>query len=325
MTPVIMSITPQFPTEQTEDGEFNRQTDAFRAWVTADGSTGYPAARDRYHLYVSWACPWAHRTIIVRKLKSLEQVIGLTAVDPLRDERGWAFRDGPGHSRDPVNGFHFLSEAYRASDPGYRDRVTVPVLWDKMTGRIVSNSDDDIIRMFNSEFAQFTSAGIDLCPNSLRAEIDHLNEMIYEDVNNGVYRAGFATTQRAYEQAARRLFSTLDRLENRLSGQRYLLGDRMVETDVRLFVTLIRFDAVYHGHFKCNLRRIVDYPNLFGYMKDMYQSDGIEDTVNFDHIKRHYYMTHHDINPTRIVPLGPDQDLRSPHHRERMAHGSPTT
>ena len=320
-----MSITPQFPTEQTEDGEFNRQTDAFRAWVTADGSSGYPAARDRYHLYVSWACPWAHRTIIVRKLKSLEQVIGLTAVDPLRDERGWAFRDGPGHSRDPVNGFHFLSEAYRASDPGYRDRVTVPVLWDKMTGRIVSNSDDDIIRMFNSEFAQFTSAGIDLCPDSLRAEIDHLNEMIYEDVNNGVYRAGFATTQRAYEQAARRLFGTLDRLEDRLSGQRYLLGDRMVETDVRLFVTLIRFDAVYHGHFKCNLRRIVDYPNLFGYMKDMYQSDGIADTVNFDHIKRHYYMTHHDINPTRIVPLGPDQDLRSPHHRERMAHGSPTT
>ena len=320
-----MSITPQFPTEQTEDGEFNRQTDAFRAWVTADGSSGYPAARDRYHLYVSWACPWAHRTIIVRKLKSLEQVIGLTAVDPLRDERGWAFRDGPGHSRDPVNGFHFLSEAYRASDPGYRDRVTVPVLWDKMTGRIVSNSDDDIIRMFNSEFAQFTSAGIDLCPDSLRAEIDHLNEMIYEDVNNGVYRAGFATTQRAYEQAARRLFGTLDRLEDRLSGQRYLLGDRMVETDVRLFVTLIRFDAVYHGHFKCNLRRIVDYPNLFGYMKDLYQSDGIADTVNFDHIKRHYYMTHHDINPTRIVPLGPDQDLRSPHHRERIAHGSPTT
>ena len=320
-----MSITPQFPTEQTEDGEFNRQTDAFRAWVTADGSSGYPAARDRYHLYVSWACPWAHRTIIVRKLKSLEQVIGLTAVDPLRDERGWAFRDGPGHSRDPVNGFHFLSEAYRASDPGYRDRVTVPVLWDKMTGRIVSNSDDDIIRMFNSEFAQFTSAGIDLCPDSLRAEIDQLNEMIYEDVNNGVYRAGFATTQRAYEQAVRRLFGTLDRLEDRLSGQRYLLGDRMVETDVRLFVTLIRFDAVYHGHFKCNLRRIVDYPNLFGYMKDVYQSDGIADTVNFDHIKRHYYMTHHDINPTRIVPLGPDQDLRSPHHRERIAHGSPTT
>ncbi len=320
-----MSITPQFPTEQTEDGEFNRQTDAFRAWVTADGSSGYPAARDRYHLYVSWACPWAHRTIIVRKLKSLEQVIGLTAVDPLRDERGWAFRDGPGHSRDPVNGFHFLSEAYRASDPGYRDRVTVPVLWDKMTGRIVSNSDDDIIRMFNSEFAQFTSAGIDLCPDSLRAEIDHLNEMIYEDVNNGVYRAGFATTQRAYEQAARRLFGTLDRLEDRLSGQRYLLGDRVVETDVRLFVTLIRFDAVYHGHFKCNLRRIVDYPNLFGYMKDLYQSDGIADTVNFDHIKRHYYMTHHDINPTRIVPLGPDQDLRSPHHRERIAPGSPTT
>jgi len=320
-----MSITPQFPTEQTEDGEFNRQTDAFRAGITADGSSGYPAASDRYHLYVSWACPWAHRTIIVRKLKSLEQVIGLTAVDPVRDERGWAFRDGPGHSRDPVNGFHFLSEAYRASDPRYSGRVTVPVLWDTVTGRIVSNSDDDIIRMFNSEFAQFASAGIDLYPDNLRDEIDHLNEMIYEDVNNGVYRAGFATTQRAYEQAVRRLFGTLDRLENRLSGQRYLFGNRMVETDVRLFVTLIRFDAVYHGHFKCNLRRIVDYPNLFGYMKDVYQSKGIADTVDFDHIKRHYYMTHHEINPTRIVPLGPDQDLRSPHHRERIGDGSSTT
>ena len=313
-----MNITPQFPTEQTEGGEFNRQKDAFRAWVTADGSSGYPAARDRYHLYVSWACPWAHRTIIVRKLKSLEQVIGLTAVDPIRDEQGWAFRDGPGHSRDPVNGFHFISEAYRASDPGYRGRVTVPVLWDKITGRIVSNSDDDIIRMLNNEFVQFTSAGIDLYPDDLRAEIDRLNEMIYADVNNGVYRAGFATTQRAYERAVRRLFGTLDRLEDRLSGQRYLFGNRMVETDVRLFVTLIRFDAVYYGHFKCNLRRIVDYPNLFGYMKDLYQSDGIADTVNLDHIKRHYYMTHHEINPTRIVPLGPDQDLRSPHHRERI-------
>jgi putative glutathione S-transferase len=323
MANVTMSTTPQFPSEQTEDGEFNRQTDAFRVWITADGSSGYPAARNRYHLYVSWACPWAHRTIIVRKLKHLEQVIGLTAVDPLRDERGWAFRDGPGHSRDPVNGFHFLSEAYRASDPEYSGRVTVPVLWDRSTGRIVSNSDDDIMRMFNSEFDRFVASDVDLYPDSLRMEIDRLNETIYEDVNNGVYRAGFATTQRAYEQAVRQLFDTLDRLEERLSGRRYLLGNRIVETDVRLFVTLIRFDAVYHGHFKCNLRRIVDYPNLFGYMKDVYQSAGIAGTVNFDHIKRHYYMTHHEINPTRIVPLGPDQDLRSSHHRERIGNRSP--
>ncbi len=320
-----MSITPQFPAEQTQDGEFRRQKDAFRAWITADGSSGYPATRNRYHLYVSWACPWAHRTIIVRKLKRLEQVIGLTAVDPIRDERGWAFRDGPDHSPDPVNGFHFLSEAYRASDPDYRNRVTVPVLWDTMTGRIVSNSDDDIIRMFNREFAQLTTGSVDLCPDHLRSEIDLLNDMIYEDVNNGVYRAGFATTQRAYEQAVRRLFGTLDRLEDHLSGQRYLLGNQMVETDIRLFVTLIRFDAVYHGHFKCNLRRIVDYPNLFGYMKDVYQFDGIAETVKFDHIKRHYYMTHHDINPTRIVPLGPDQDLRSPHDRERIGRHSSRT
>ena len=313
-----MTGKPQFPNEQSAAGEFKRQADAFRDWVTADGSSGYPAATGRYHLYVSWACPWAHRTIIARKLKKLEQVIGMTVVDPIRDERGWAFREGPGHSLDPINGFHFLSEAYKATDPSYRGRVTVPVLWDTVTKRIVTNSDDDLLRMFNSEFNEFTTSTIDLYPNELRKEVDALNEFIYENVNDGVYRAGFATSQRVYEKAGLRLFDALDQLEKRLADHRYLFGPIFVETDWRLFVTLIRFDAVYHGHFKCNIRRIIDYPNLFGYLKDLYQTDGIAETVNFDHIKRHYYITHRDINPTRIVPIGPDQDLSTPHRRERL-------
>jgi putative glutathione S-transferase len=311
-----MTTRAQFPAEQTENGEFRRQEDAFRGWITEDGSSGYPAEAGRYHLYVSWACPWAHRTIIVRKLKRLEDVIGMTAVDPIRDERGWAFREGIGHSIDPVNGFMFLSEAYTATDPRYRGRVTVPVLWDRKTSRIVNNSDDDLMRMFNSAFNRFTDRTLDLYPAGLRGEIDELNRQLYETVNDGVYRAGFATSQSAYERAVRRLFETLDMLEARLGRRRYLLGDRAVETDWRLFVTLIRFDVVYHGHFKCNLRRICDYPNLFGYLKDLHQTDGIAATVNFDHIKRHYYMTHDEINPTRIVPLGPAQDLTSPHGRD---------
>jgi putative glutathione S-transferase len=310
---------PQFPNEQSAAGEFKRQADAFRDWVTADGSSCYPAATGRYHLYVSWACPWAHRTIIVRKLKKLEQVIGMTVVDPIRDERGWAFREGPGHSRDPINGFHFLSEAYKATDPSYRGRVTVPVFWDTVTQRMVTNSDDDLIRMFNREFNEFTTSTIDLYPNELRKDIDALNEFIYENVNDGVYRAGFTTSQRVYEKAVLRLFDALDQLEKRLADHRFLFGPRFVETDWRLFVTLIRFDAVYYGHFKCNIRRIIDYPNLFGYLKDLYQTDGIAETVNFDHIKRHYYITHNNINPTRIVPIGPDQDLSTPHRREQLA------
>jgi glutathionyl-hydroquinone reductase len=258
----------QFPHEQAAGGEYTRQQDAFGGWVTENGHSGYPAAKDRYHLYVSWACPWAHRTIIVRKLKQLEDVIGMTVVDPLRDNRGWAFRDGPGHSIDPVNGFTFLSEAYLATDPNYHGRVTVPVLWDIETKRIVSNSDDDIMRMFNWEFNRLTDSSIDLYPEDLRNEIDELNTFIYENVNNGVYRAGFATAQAAYDRAVRRLFEALDVLDARLATQRYLFGARIVETDWRLFVTLIRFDAVYHGHFKCNMRRIADYANLFGYLKD---------------------------------------------------------
>jgi putative glutathione S-transferase len=325
----------QFPDEQSKSGEFKRQEDAFRDWVRRDGSTPYKPERGRYHLYVSFACPWAHRTIILRKLKGLEETIGLTVVDPVRDERGWAFRDPSGGthavasgkednaevvppSTDPVNGFHFLSEAYRATDPNYRGRVTVPVLWDRQTKRIVSNSDDDLLRMFNSEFDDFATNHYDFYPPDLRGEIDTINQLVYERVNNGVYRAGFATAQRPYERAATRLFETLDELDARLAAQRYLLGQRLTESDWRLFPTLIRFDAVYHGHFKCNLRRIVDYPNLWPYLRDLYQHDGVAETVNLDHIKRHYYMTHDRINPTRIVPIGPALDLNAPHGRESL-------
>jgi|SRR5579872_6108 len=307
-----MNVKAQFPQEQTAEGEFARQEDAFRGWVTADGRSGYPAEAGRYHLYVSYACPWAHRTIIVRKLKKLEDVIGMTVVDPIRDERGWAFREGLEFTPDPVNGFRFLSEAYYATNPHYRGRVTVPVLWDKQTKRIVSNSDDDIMRMFETEFDAFGDAELDLYPPEHRAEIDALNEWIYETLNNGVYRAGFATSQRGYEKAAYQVFETLDRLDERLSDRAFLFGALPLETDWRLFVTLVRFDAVYHGHFKCNLRRIVDYKHLFPYLRRLYQFDDVASTVNFDHIKRHYYYTHDDINPTRIVPIGPEQDLSAP-------------
>jgi glutathionyl-hydroquinone reductase len=308
-------IKAQFPDEQTQDGRFLRQTDAFRDWVTADGSSGFPAQAGRYHLYVSLACPWAHRTIIVRKLKALEHVIGMTVVDPIRDERGWRFSS---HEPDPLHGWRFLSEAYLLTDPSYSGRVTVPVLWDTQTQRIVSNSDDDIMRMFETAFDAFGDSGLHLYPVELRDEIDALNAILYETVNDGVYRAGFATTQKAYEEAAYALFSSLDAMETRLSARRYLFGSRPLESDWRFFVTLVRFDAVYNGHFKCNLRRIADYPNLFGYLRDLYQNDGVAQTVNFDHIKRHYYYTHDDINPTRIVPVGPLQDLNAPHGRERF-------
>lgn len=313
-----MTLKAQFPNEQSDDGRFVRQEDAFRGWVTADGSSGFPVEAGRYHLYVSWACPWAHRTIVVRKLKCLEDVVGMTSVDPIRDERGWAFHNGPGYSEDPINGFRFLSEAYLATDPRYRSRVTVPVLWDKRTKRIVSNSDDDIMRMFECEFEALAGGDLDLYPRQHREEIEKLNAWIYDTVNDGVYRAGFATSQRSYEAAAYRLFESLDRLEERLATQRYLFGPSPVETDWRLFVTLVRFDAVYFGHFKCNLRRIADYSNLFGYLRDLYQFRSVGETVNFDHIKRHYYYTHDDINPTRIVPIGPLQDLDAPHGRESL-------
>ena len=316
-----MTIKAQFPEEQTTDGTFERQEDAFRDWVRADGSSAYPAAAGRYHLYVSLACPWASRVVIVRKLKGLEDAIGMTVVDPIRDERGWRFMPS---EPDPLNGWAFLSEAYFATEPGYNARVTVPVLWDKQRKRIVSNDDDDIMRMLEMEFDAFaTNPQLNLYPRELRAEIDELNEFLYETFNNGVYRAGFATSQSAYERAAYGVFTTLDAMEERLAYRRYLFGGQPVETDWRFFVTLIRFDPVYYGHFKCNLRRIVDYPNLYGYLRDLYQIDGIAETVNFDHIKRHYYFTHDDINPTRIVPIGPLMDLTSPPNRAYLAPASP--
>jgi putative glutathione S-transferase len=311
-----MSAGAQFPDEQSEDGEFQRQEDAFRDWVRPQPDSTHPAVAGRHHLYVSLACPWASRTVIVRKLKGLESIIGMTVLDPIRDERGWAFRDGPGFSIDPINHFRFLSEAYEKTDPSFDGRVTVPVLWDKVSRRIVNNSEDDICRMFNEAFAELAPETPDLFPARLAREQAELSKFIYENVNNGVYRAGFATSQRTYEKACRKLFETLDSLETRLSNQRYLFGEQVLEIDWRLFCTLVRFDCVYHGHFKCNLRRIVDYPNLQGYLKDLYQYPGIAETVNFDHIKRHYYMTHEDINPTRIVPIGPVLDLLSPHGRE---------
>ncbi len=310
-----MSTSAQFPDESSNEGEFERQEDAFRHWVRRDGSTAFTPDANRYHLYVSLACPWAHRTLIVRRLKGLESSIGFTVVDPVRDERGWAFRGGEGYSADPIIGFKFLSEAYLASDPKFRGRWTVPVLWDQETKRIVNNSEDDICRMFNDEFAASGDGTPDLFPAAHANEQAKLSQEIYERVNNGVYRAGFATSQKAYEKAVQRLFATLDSLDERLGQSRYLLGQHPVETDWRLFCTLVRFDAVYHGHFKCNLRRIVDYPNLQGYLQDLYQLPGIAETVNFDHIKRHYYVTHNEINPTQIVPLGPIMDLSVPHGR----------
>lgn len=313
-----MKKNGQFPEEMSEEGEFERQEDAFRAWVTTDGSTPYAAESGRYHLYVSLACPWAHRTVIARKLHGLEAAIGLTVVDPVRDERGWAFRDGDGYSRDPVNHFHFLSEAYLASMPDYRGRYTVPVLWDKRTRKIVNNSEDDICRMFAGAFAGVGRATSAWFPEAIEKEHAALAKEIYAHINNGVYQAGFATKQAAYERACRELFAMLDRCDRRLQTQRYLFGAKPVEADWRLFCTLIRFDAVYHGHFKCNLRRIVDYPALSGYLRDLYQWEGVAETVNLDHIKRHYYVTHDDINPTRIVPLGPELELNAPSGREHL-------
>jgi len=313
-----MAAPGQFPAEMSDDGEFERQEDAFRDWVSTDGSTPYAAESGRYHLYVSLACPWAHRTVIVRRLKDLEAAIGLTVLDPVRDERGWAFRDGPGFSHDPVNGFKFLSEAYVASKPGYQGRYTVPVLWDTRTKRIVNNSEDDICRMLDGPLAPLGRSGISLFPPEIEVEHARWAQNIYEHINNGVYRAGFATKQSAYEGACREVFAALDRCEVRLASRRFLFGAKPVEADWRLFCTLVRFDAVYFGHFKCNLRRIVDYPALRGYLCDLYQQPGVADTVNLDHIKRHYYFTHDDINPTRIVPLGPLLDFSIPHGREKL-------
>ena len=310
---------------RNKDGHFVRTTTTFRNFVTADGSPGptgkggFPAEPGRYHLYVSLACPWAHRTLIFRKLKKLEAAISLSVMAALLSRKGWEFGTEPGATLDTVNGKSTLADIYLLADPRYNGRASVPVLWDKKQRTIVSNESSEIIRMLNSAFNAFTDVHTDYYPVELRAEIDRINEIVYPNVNNGVYRAGFATTQAAYEEAARALFATLDQLEERLSRQRYLVGRRITEADWRLFTTLVRFDAVYYSHFKCNVRRITDYPNLWSYLRDLYQVPGVAETVSLDHIKRHYYGSHRNLNPSGIVPIGPLIDFTLPHDRSRFA------
>lgn len=310
---------------QSTGGRFVRNDAVFRNWITADGAAGptgeagFEAEPGRYHLYVSLACPWAHRTLIFRKLKKLEDVISFSIVDPLMSEQGWVFSDFPGATPDRVNGKRRLYEVYLEAKPGFTGRITVPTLWDKQRKTIVNNESSEIIRMLNSAFNAFTDAREDYYPPELRTAIDGINKLVYPNINNGVYRAGFATTQQAYEEAFRELFGALDAVEQILAKQRYLADARLTEADWRLFTTLIRFDPVYVGHFKCNQRRIADYPNLSNYLRELYQWPGIAETVNFDHIKRHYYMSHPQINPTRIVPAGPEILLDAPHDRARFA------
>jgi glutathionyl-hydroquinone reductase len=310
---------------RNKDGHFVRTTTTFRNFVIADGSPGptgkggFPAESGRYHLYVSLACPWAHRTLIFRKLKKLEAVISLSVMAAVLSRKGWEFGTEPGATLDTVNGKSTLADIYLLADPRYNGRASVPVLWDKKQRTIVSNESSEIIRMLNSAFDAFTDVHTDYYPVELRAEIDRINEIVYPNVNNGVYRAGFATTQAAYEEAARALFATLDQLEQRLSRQRYLVGRRITEADWRLFTTLVRFDAVYYSHFKCNVRRITDYPNLWSYLRDLYQVPGVAETVSLDHIKRHYYGSHRNLNPSGIVPIGPLIDFTLPHDRGRFA------
>jgi putative glutathione S-transferase len=305
-------------------GRFERQPSSFRNWVTADGAAGpsgeggFPAEAGRYHLYISHACPWAHRTAVFRALKGLADMISLSVVSPLMLGEGWTFAREEGSTGDPVNGAARLWEVYVKADPRYSGRVSVPVLWDRKRGTIVNNESSEIIRMFNSAFDALTGNTADFYPAALRAEIDAVNDLVYRAINNGVYRAGFATTQEAYEEAFLALFDALDRVEERLGRQRYLVGSRLTEADWRLFTTLVRFDAVYFGHFKCNLRRIADYPNLSNYLRELYQVPGVAETVHIDHIKRHYYASHRHINPTGIVPLGPALDFTAPHDRGRL-------
>ena len=308
----------------TDDGRFRRSEAAVRNWITADGSAG-PSGREgfeaqpgRYHLYVAYACPWAHRTLLMRKLKGLEDIVTLSVVHWFMGEQGWTFEDGPGVIPDEINGVHYLHELYTKTQPDYSGRVTVPILWDKERNTMVSNESAEIIRMFNSEFAALGAADHDFYPETLRSEIDALNDRIYPTLNDGVYRTGFATTQEAYEEAVVPLFETLDDLEQRLATRRFLTGASITEADVRLWPTLLRFDLVYHYHFKCNLRRLRDYPNLWGYTRDLWQQPGWRDTTNLKHAKDHYFQSHPTVNPTGVVPLGPVLDLDEPHARHKL-------
>jgi glutathionyl-hydroquinone reductase len=309
---------------RTQNGHFIRPTTRYRNWITADGEAGpsggggFVAGRGRYHLYVALACPWAHRTVIMRTLKGLEEVVSMSVVAPLYGQHGWKFDGFAGATADTANGKAELAEIYVLADPRFTGRVTVPVLWDKERRTIVNNESAEIIRMLNGAFGRFTNVTTDYYPQPLHAEIDRINEVVYASVNNGVYRAGFATTQAAYDEAFASLFATLNELEERLSRQRYLAGAIITEADWRLFTTLVRFDAVYYSHFKCNLRRIIDYPNLSNYLRELYQVPGVAATVNMDHIKTHYYGTHRHINPRGIIPRGPLLDFTAPHDRGRF-------
>ncbi|WP_318482002.1 glutathione S-transferase family protein [Photobacterium leiognathi] len=313
--------TDWYDTKST-GGKFERKASSFRNWITKDGSSGitgeagFKAEPNRYHLYVSLACPWAHRAIIYRQLKGLDSMIPMSVVNAYMGENGWNFEAGDGVVADPIFNAQFLHQIYTQADPDYTGRVTVPVLWDKHKQTIVSNESADIIRMLNSAFDDVGAVKGDFYPQALRQQIDELNDFVYANINNGVYRAGFATTQEAYDEAVIALFDALEVIEQRLSTQRYLLGEHITEADWRLFTTLVRFDAVYVGHFKCNLKRIVDFPHLWGYVRDLYQVEGVAQTVDIDYIKAHYYGSHETINPTRIIPKGPELDFLSPHHRK---------
>lgn len=303
-------------------GRFERSKSQFRNWITATGEPGptgqggFPAESGRYHLYISYACPWAHRTLIFRRLKGLTEHISYSVVKPEMLSNGWEF--GQGEQADPLYGHDFAYQLYTRADPNYTGRVTVPILWDKQQETIVSNESADIIRMFNSAFNELTGDTQDFYPKPLREAIEEVNDTVYHTVNNGVYKAGFATTQVAYEEAFDALFASLDQLEQRLAGQRYLAGDQLTEADWRLFTTLVRFDAVYVGHFKTNRNRIIDFPNLWNYVRELYQYPGVAETVRMDHIKTHYYVSHDMINPTQVVPKGPDIDFMAPHDRRKF-------
>ncbi|EMA40146.1 glutathione S-transferase family protein [Halococcus hamelinensis] len=306
-----------------DDGEFDRQETSFRNWVEADPDAEFPAESGRYHLYVSYACPWAHRTLVTRALRGLEDVVSVDVVDPYRAEDGWQFTPGKdGTTPDSQNGFDYLREAYVKADPEFTGRVTVPVLWDKERETIVNNESEEVMRMLDTAFDEFANDAT-LYPEGKRDEIDETIDAIYEPINNGVYRAGFAGSQDAYENAVSELFDALDHWEEVLADQRYLCGDALTEADVCLFTTLVRFDDVYHTHFKCNVRKIAEYPNLWNYLKELYQLPGVSETVRMDHIREHYYRTHPDINPKRIVAVGPNHDFEADHDRDRIAGGPP--
>ncbi|KAF3883715.1 MULTISPECIES: glutathione S-transferase family protein [Nostocales] len=301
--------------QEDSQGKFIRPSTTFRNKITADGSSGFKAEPGRYHLYISWACPWANRTAILRELKGLQDVIGLSVVAPEMRDNGWEFSDEPGCIPDTINSTQYLWQLYLKADPNYTGRVTVPVLWDAQNGTIVNNESREIIRMLDTEFDAFAKHDVNFYPKDLQKSVDETIDAIYQPINNGVYRAGFATTQSAYDEAVTELFAALDRWEKLLGKQRYLCGDQITEADWCLFTTLFRFDAVYYVHFKCNLRRITEFHNLWNYLKDLYQQPGVKETCNLDHIKRHYYKSHPKVNPTRIVPKGPIIDFDAPHDR----------